>query len=257
MKDEADDNPLDELDFPKHFFLTPESECSYLQGQNTAFVVPHVPKGYRLGQKATDRLAHLGFRRSGIFSYLPLCPKCRQCRSVRVEVDKFSLNRNFNRILKKNIDLEYNVLDLRYQEEHYQLFIKYLVDRHKDGEMAEMSASEYRKSMLSSTCTTKLIEHKDPAGKVVIVSITDFFSDGISAHYTFYDPNRIKASPGTFAILTQINLAKKMKLPYVYLGFWIKDCPNMSYKANFQPLEVYDVDSSSWLSFSSFKGESS
>ncbi len=254
MKDK--DTHLDEMDFPKHFFLTIESKCSYLPGKTSTVVIPHVPDGYRLGQKATTRLAQLGFRRSGTVNYLPLCPDCRQCRSVRLEVDKFSFSKSHKRILKKNLDLECNVIAPDYNEEHYQLFIEYLKNRHKDGEMAGMSAAEYRRDMLSSTCTTKLIEHKDQRGKVVIVSITDFLGDGVSAHYTFYDPNRIKSSPGTFAILTQISLAKKMKLPYLYLGFWIKDCPNMSYKANFQPLEVFDIDSSSWLSFSSFENES-
>lgn len=46
-------------------------------------------------------------------------------------------------------------------------------------------------------------------------------------------------SLGKLSILWLINWAQKQNLPYVYLGYWIRDCQKMSYKAHYQPLERF------------------
>ncbi len=231
---------LPECDKPKHLSLTPECPCSYLPDRTEILAVALPPPGFRIGPKAAEFLAKLGFRRSAAYLYLPYCQGCGQCKSCRVLVDSFKPTKKQKKTYRQNADLIQQMVDPVFKQEHYDLFVKYLNARHKGGEMNNMSAEEYRISMLDSPGAVQLIEHRDPNGKLAIVSITDFFSDGLSAHYTFYDPDRIKKSPGTFAILFQIELAKRLNLRHVYLGFWIKDCHNMAYKSRFQPLEIYN-----------------
>jgi arginine-tRNA-protein transferase len=76
------------------------------------------------------------------------------------------------------------------------------------------------------------------ADRLIGVAVTDVCNAGISAVYTFYDPDEQDRGLGTFAILQQVELARRRGIPWVYLGFWIDGHPKMDYKKRFQPLQV-------------------
>ena len=70
------------------------------------------------------------------------------------------------------------------------------------------------------------------------VAVTDVLPNGLSAVYTFYDPEEERRSLGRYAILWQIGEAARLGLKAVYLGYWIKNCRKMNYKTEYRPIEL-------------------
>ena len=58
------------------------------------------------------------------------------------------------------------------------------------------------------------------------------------------DPSLAYRSLGTYMILDHMRAAKIKRVPYVYLGYWVRGSRKMDYKARFQPLEA--LGSSGW-----------
>jgi len=217
------------------FYMTVPHACSYLEDHEatTLFLDPEHP----LTPQIYDLLSLVGFRRSGRHLYRPNCKGCDACISVRVPVEQFRPKRKHRKILNRNQDLTYRVLPARFNEEHYQLYERYINERHSDGDMYPASEDQYRSFLNLDKPFAYLIEFRDPSGKLFAVSAMDQLQHGLSAIYTFYDPDQSRRSPGVFVVLWLIGYASHLGLPYVYLGYWIEACRKMSYKTEYQPLE--------------------
>ena len=218
------------------FYATPEHDCSYLPDRlaTTLFVDPKA----RIDPALYSRLTHLGFRRSGSHYYRPRCNNCQACVSVRIPVQHFRPSRRQKRCQRRNDDLQQRFLPVTFRDEHFELYSRYIGSRHGDGDMYPPTREQYENFLLDARAESELIEYRDPAGVLVAVSVTDRVSDGLSAIYTFFDPEAAARSPGNFAILAQIQRTLDLGLSYLYLGYWIRDCRKMSYKMQFRPIEV-------------------
>src|SRR5699024_2305580 len=126
----------------------------------------------------------------------------------------------------------------RYRDEHFALYHRYLCARHDDGTMSPDDPRAYIQFLSSSWSDTCFHEFRAD-GRLVAVAAVDQVADGLSAVYTFFDPEEHRRSPGTFAVLYQIELARDRGLDHVYLGYWIEQSAKMRYKMNFRPLEIY------------------
>ncbi|WP_226661355.1 arginyltransferase [Microbulbifer aggregans] len=211
--------------------------CGYLEDREatTVFVDPEAP----VDQALYSRLSELGFRRSGNYLYRPQCATCNACIASRVPVELFTPNRNQRRCWRRNSDLEIlHQTDID-TEEHYALYAHYLEQRHADGEMYPPSRDQFRSFLNNPWGTTKYLEFRD-RGRLIAVAVTDVLSAGISAIYTFYDPDAERRSLGSYSILYQIDWARRLGLASVYLGYWIESCQKMAYKSHFQPLETLE-----------------
>jgi arginine-tRNA-protein transferase len=155
-----------------------------------------------------------------------------------LRVDAFAPRRSQRRCLGRNQDIEYVLRPLEFSETHYALYRRYQAARHAGGGMDLDDREQYRAFVLTSQIDSALAEFSLD-GRVVMVSLIDRLLDGLSADYTFYDPDLGKRSLGVYNVLSQIDLAKQLALPYLYLGYLIRESPKMAYKADYQPLELF------------------
>ncbi|MDO4905180.1 MAG: arginyltransferase [Lautropia sp.] len=216
-------------------YVTTAFPCSYLPNRFARSQV--VEPSLNITSDNYGDMVRNGFRRSGLFTYRPRCDNCSACIPVRIPVRRFASSRNQRRCLKRHAYLHSNTLPLHFNPEHYQLYIRYQQTRHRGGSMDQDDEERYKEYLLRSRVDTRLIEFRTPEAELVMVSIIDYLDDGLSAVYTFFDPDRPGHSFGTYGILWQIALCKRLGLDYLYLGYWIEAVRSMRYKSNFQPLE--------------------
>ncbi|MFO1089617.1 MAG: arginyltransferase [Hyphomicrobiales bacterium] len=236
---------IERRNFPQ-FFITAPAPCPYLSGKQERKVFTHL-----ISQDARtlhDTLSQGGFRRSQNIAYRPACEGCSACVSVRVPVDRFEWTDGFRRTLKRNRDLVGTMREPRATAEQFSLFRTYIEARHEGGGMADMSVLDYSAMVDESFVDTRLVEYRTKPsislagpdsrqGPLIATALTDVLADGLSMVYSFYDPELQGRSLGTFMILDHIERAKKLGLPYVYLGYWVQGSPKMAYKARFLPQE--------------------
>lgn len=218
------------------FFATPEHECSYLADRTarTLFADPSA----RLNTRIYSRLTLYGFRRSGTYIYRPSCPACDACIPVRIPVARFEPRRKQRRTWKRNQDLQVKQIQAGYKEEHFALYRKYMSSRHPGGGMDEPDPQKYLEFLTSDWSDTYFVEFRLQQ-MLLGVAVIDRLEIGLSAVYTFFDPEFAARSLGTLAILWEIEECRRLGLPHVYLGYWIRESPKMAYKDQFQPLEQF------------------
>lgn len=231
------------MSFPKElpifrlqFYLTAPYPCSYLPDRLARSQV--AAPGNLVDTVAFSELVRLGFRRSGQHVYRPRCDSCSACTPVRIPVADFSPNRSQRRCRRRNEDVRMRLRPLLFEEAHYRLYRRYQNARHAGGGMDQDDREQYRSFVLQSRVDSALAEFS-LGGEVIMVALVDRLQDGLSAVYTFFEPELNDRGLGVLGVLHQIRLAREIGLPYLYLGYWIQDCRKMAYKQDYQPLEAF------------------
>lgn len=210
--------------------------CSYLPGKTatTLFIDPRYP----LDPEKYGRFTRLGFRRSGDLVYRPHCRDCSACVPVRIPVARFARSRSQQRTWTKNRDLSFTPRTSGLVQEHFDLYLRYQAKRHPDGGMNDPDPQKYLNFLIGRHVETTFFEMR-LRRQLLGVAVVDRLCDGLSAVYTFFDPDQPARGLGTFAVLWQVEHARSLGLPWLYLGYWIGQSPKMAYKVNFRPLEAF------------------
>jgi leucyl-tRNA---protein transferase len=217
-------------------FLSMPHPCSYLPGRTatTLFIDPRYP----LDRNHYGAFTRIGFRRSGDLIYRPHCASCNACIPVRIPVARFVPSRSQRRLWRRNQDLLMRAQPASFVQEHFELYVRYQAARHAGGGMDDADPQKYETFLIGRRVETVFYEMRERE-RLLGIAVVDQISDGLSAVYTFYDPAEATRGLGTHAVLWQVELARSLGLPWVYLGYWIDESPKMSYKSKFRPLEAY------------------
>ncbi|MFZ5503383.1 MAG: arginyltransferase [Pseudomonadota bacterium] len=224
------DIPLSAL----QYHLTAPYQCSYLPEQKARSQV--ATPVFMINPTTFAKLVQKGFRRSGTYTYRPHCDNCRACIPIRIDSAKFVANRSQRRAWKQHRDLHTRIRPLHDQPEYYRLYQRYQKARHPNGGMDQDDLAAYQNFLLKSHVESFLVEFREQ-GVLRMVSLIDVLNDGLSAVYTFYDPDLPHTSFGTYNTLWQLDLCRQLGLKFVYLGYWVQGSQKMAYKIQYQPAQ--------------------
>jgi arginine-tRNA-protein transferase len=206
--------------------------CPYLPGRDarhlTIVPTPMFPGVYHA-------LMDLNFRRLGPVFYRTRCEGCDECRMLRVLVAEFAPTRAQRRCRARNADVSVGVAAPAPDAEKLALYRRYLDARH-DRTM-EGSEEELRALSTGSAVDTREVEYR-VGGRLVAVGIVDVEPRAMSAVYCYFDPDEPRRSLGVLNVLWMIAECRRRGLPFLYLGYWIRDSPKMAYKSGFGPCET-------------------
>ncbi len=227
------------LPLAPQFYVTAPQPCPYLEGRMERKLFTALQG--EAAERLNDALSKQGFRRSQNVLYRPSCADCQACYSARIRVADFAPSRSQARVLRRNARLRRRATSPWATEEQFALFRRYLDGRHATGGMADMDIFEFAAMVEETPVRSRLIEYRDPREEdgLRAVCLTDILDDGLSIVYSFFDPALDRDSLGTYVILDHVRIAAELRLPFVYLGYWVPGSPKMGYKARFGALDVY------------------
>lgn len=216
------------------YMLTKATSCPYLTGKIEKRIATDISNNKNI----YEELSINGFRRVENWMYRPVCDNCSACKSYRVDIEKFQITKSLKRVSRNFKNFSYKLAKNISNKEHFELFKKYQLDRHSDGSMSNMDEDEFTLMIETSPIKTSLLEFRDQFKNLVGVVLIDIDGKNLSAVYSFFDPKFNKFGLGNYMILQCLSYGKVRKYKYLYLGYYIEELTNMSYKSRFKPGQI-------------------
>jgi leucyl-tRNA---protein transferase len=227
---------------PLDFLVRGEDHpCPYLPGNSAR---EEVFGAAEFPQELYHDFMNHGFRRSGKYFYRPVCELCSECRPIRIPAGDYRLAKSHRRILRKNQEVDVRIAAPRFTKDKFRIYSDYLASQH--GSEPDHSPDSLRSFLYTSPVRTLEFEYRLRGGRLLAVGIVDICSRSLSSVYAFYDPDFSSRSLGTFSAVREILFCREYHIPHYYLGFLVRGCPSMNYKAQFKPHEILD-ESFRWV----------
>lgn len=211
-----------------------EAPCSYLPGQ-TARMVYRI--AYDLSETRYEQLLSRGWRRFGRTLFRPVCSACRECRSLRLCVPRFTPNKNQRRTFTRNAGLTLTVQKPSVTQEHVELYNRYHLDMHhrRHWPFREITKDQYCESFLEGQFPFAREFQYRNNGRLVALGLVDVTISAMSSIYFFHDPENRSDGLGTYSIQKEIEFGNQHGLQWLYMGYYIRECDSMNYKNRFRP----------------------
>jgi len=229
-------------------------DCAYLKGRQVRMSYKHIENAT---QPYNTALINRGWRRFGFYYFHPICNGCNECKSIRIDVNDFKLRKSQKKAIKRNKNTEIIIQKPTLSQAHIDLYNKYHIYKHQHDEWTHRNISprEYKENFVEGAHDFGKEVLYVVDGELVGVDLIDILDDGISSIYFYYDPDYLNLSLGTYSLLYQVELAKVLELPWIYLGYWVDGCKAFAYKTKFEPQEILDgfpkvEEESNWNLFS-------
>ena len=218
-----------------HLTVLPDAPCPYLPDRVQTLRAVNASS---IDGQTYLAFMNAGFRRSGRMIYQNVCRGCRECIPLRVPVATFEPSSSQRRTYRRNSDLRLEVAAPQASDEKFELYGRYVSQWHNRAEEAERQSFEL--FLYDSPTETLEFTYRDGDGRLMAVGICDISRQSLSSVYFYFDPAEAKRSLGTYGALREIDFCREHRIAYYYLGFWVRDCVAMTYKANFRPYELLD-----------------
>ncbi len=178
-----------------------------------------------------------GFRRFGKMYFRPICTECNECQSIKIDAQNYVFSKSAKRILKKGKQFSIHTQSPSLSQEHLALFEKYhlYMKEKKSWEHSTTTPEHYYQSFISGHSDFGYEVLYFDKEKLIGVDLIDILKEGISSIYFYYDPEYASYSLGKLSLYRQIEYAKAHEKKWIYLGYYVEDCPSLSYKAEYKP----------------------
>lgn len=211
--------------------------CSYISGNSQTI---HYKVIQECSKEQCESLILRGWRRFGSMYFRPICTECTACESLKIDVENYVFSKSERRILRKNSHLTTFIRPPSITAEHLELFYRYHAYKHKtrNWDSPKIDPKNYQASFVSGHGNFGYEVLYFEGEKLIAVDLIDILEDGISSLYCYYDPHSPKLSLGKYSLLEQILLAKRLGLKWIYLGYYVKGCQSLEYKASYAPSRI-------------------
>ena len=216
----------------KEFSLN--DKCSYIKDKEQT---THYKVIENCSAQNCQDLIERGFRRFGKMYFRPICGDCKECQSIKIDVENFTFSKSQKRIIKKASHIKSYVQTPTLSQAHLDLFTKYhlhMKDK-KEWSYNETTAEHYYQSFVTGHNEFGYEVLYFDEDKLIGVDLIDILEDGISSIYFYYDPDYSQYSLGKLSLYNQIKFASRSNKKWIYLGYYVQDCPSLSYKSEYKP----------------------
>ncbi len=218
-------------------FLEEDRKCSYFEDKLSDIRYRYI---YSCSTLSYQNMLERGWRRFGRMHFVPECKTCDKCVSMRIDVKHYKFSKSEKRVIAKNKDTKLYIRQPSITMEHLNLYDKYhrFMNDKKDWPYSPIEVDDYIKSYVDGKeeYSKEFLYVRDD--KLIGVALVDILPEAVSAIYCYYDHAYSDLSIGKFSILAQIKIAKELNIPYIYLGYWIKEHFSMGYKEAYAPFEI-------------------